>query len=67
MVVSDLKISQQYTGRNTILGQGTTGMIVKAIKGLIQKTSLKKLMFHQGEYEWADDGGLIRNYGPTIL
>ena len=42
-------------------------MISKEIEGSITKTLIKKLRFHHGGYEWADDGGIIRNNEPTIL
>ena len=42
-------------------------MIAKAIEFSITKTSLKKSSLCCGEYEWANDGVLIRNYGPTML
>ena len=31
------------------------------------KAYLIKIRLHCGEYEWDDTGGLIRNYGPTML
>ena len=42
-------------------------MIAKAIEGSIKNTSLKKIRLHRGEYEWANAGGIMINYGPTIL
>ena len=42
-------------------------MIAKSIVGSTTRTSLKKLRIHRGEYEWADAGGLISDYGPTKL
>ena len=42
-------------------------MIAKAIGGSITNTSLKKLSLHWREHEWSDTGGLIRNYGPTMI
>ena len=42
-------------------------MIAKAIEGSIINTYIKKLRLHWGEYESADDGGLIRNDVPTLL
>ena len=42
-------------------------MIAKAIKVSIKNTYIKKLRLHQGEYEWADNGGIISNYVPTML
>ena len=42
-------------------------MISKGIEGSITKTYLKKLRFHCGEYEWAEAGGIISNYVPTML
>ena len=39
----------------------------KEIEGSIAKTYLKKFRLHRVEYEWDDTGGLIKNYGPTIL
>ena len=42
-------------------------MIAKAIEGSITNNSLKEPMYHQGKYEWADTGGIISNYGPTVI
>ena len=42
-------------------------MIAKAIDSSITKTSLKKIRLRQGGYQLAETGGLIINYGPTIL
>ena len=42
-------------------------MIAKAIEGSIKNTYLKKIMFHQGEFELAVAGGIIRKCGHTIL
>ena len=42
-------------------------MIAKVIEGSITKISFKKLRLHRREYEWADTGGIIRNYGPTMI
>ena len=42
-------------------------MTAKAIYVSITKKSLKKIRLHQGEYEWADTGGLIRNDGTTMI
>ena len=42
-------------------------MIAKAMEGSITKAYLKKLRLRQGGYAWAEAGGLIRNYGPTII
>ena len=42
-------------------------MIAKASEELITKTYIKKLRLHHGEYEWTDDGGIVRNYGNTAL
>ena len=40
-------------------------MIYKAIESSIKNTALKKLRLHWSDYEWYDDGGLIRNDGST--
>ena len=42
-------------------------MIAKSIEGSITKIYLKTLGIFVGDYEWADNGGLIRNDGPTML
>ena len=42
-------------------------IIAKAIEVSITKTSLNKIRPHRGVYEWADYGGIISNYGPTML
>ena len=42
-------------------------MIAKEIEGSMANNYLKKLGLHQGEYEWADAGGLISNYVPIML
>ena len=42
-------------------------MIAKAIYGSMKNIYLKKLMVHQREYVQADTGGLIINYGTTML
>ena len=42
-------------------------MIDKEIEVSVTKTTLKKIRFSQGEYEWTESGGIIRNDGPTML
>ena len=42
-------------------------MISKAIEVSITKTSLIKIRLFQREYEWADDGSIIRNDVSTML
>ena len=42
-------------------------MIAKEIEGSIINNYLKKLKFYQGEYEWVDAQGFIRNYEPTNI
>ena len=44
-----------------------TYMIAKAIEDSITKISLNTFRLHRGEYEWDDTGGIISNYGPTML
>ena len=42
-------------------------MIAKARDIPITRTYIKKLRLHLGQYEWSDDGGIIRNDVHTIL
>ena len=42
-------------------------MIAKAVKGWIKKTYNRKLILHRRKYEWAYDGGIIRNDETTML
>ena len=42
-------------------------MMYNAMEDSITNKYLKKLRLHQGEYEWACDGCLIRTDGPTMI
>ena len=42
-------------------------MKAKAIESSINKTSLKKLRLHYGEYQWKYAGVIIRNDGTIML
>ena len=42
-------------------------MIAKAIEVSITKTYTKKFRLHCREYKLTYDGGIISNYGPTVL
>ena len=42
-------------------------MTAKANEGSIKNAYINKLRLHRFEYYWADTGGVIRNYEPTML
>ena len=42
-------------------------MIYNVIEGSIKNNSLNKLSLSRVCYERADNGGLMRNYGPTMI
>ena len=63
LIVSDIT---QLAGGNKTKIQNFRDM-VRSIEESITKTSLKKLRLHHREYEWTDDGGLIRNDRTTMI
>ena len=68
LIVSDLhNLSGSAPQVQNLYDRVRSYMITKAINGSIINTYIKKIKVHWGEYELSDNGGIIRNNGPTMI
>ena len=68
LVVSDLQNPEKNAqDLQNLYDRVRSDIKPKEIEGPIKKTYITKLRINLGEYAWADDGGIIRNDGPTML
>ena len=45
----------------------SSNMLANSIEVSIENASLKKLLLHQGGYEWSYTGGIKSNYRPNRI